>query len=153
MNAILKLKNLDLDRIEGFDKEILFEKELEKDKNPMFESTKDLKMYDRSIGEKDKINKLENLTKMDNANCKVLDEFDQKEKKAAQLEVDLPGAKTLVIVSKNQSHVIPILNISTKPQLLNLIVNEVLDTYYDINETVGEPFNDAVFGFNKKQKK
>ncbi|KAF0559040.1 hypothetical protein F8M41_007014 [Gigaspora margarita] len=72
-------------------------------------------------------------------------------KKTVYLEVDPPGAGTSVIVPKDQSCIISNLNIPIKPWLLRLTVTEVPDAYYDINETVGKPFNDIIFGFNKKQ--
>ncbi|CAG8770272.1 889_t:CDS:2, partial [Gigaspora margarita] len=35
---------------------------------------------------------------------------------------------------------------------IRLTVTEVLDAYYDLDETVEEPFDNAVFGFNEEQK-
>ncbi|CAG8752924.1 7383_t:CDS:2, partial [Gigaspora margarita] len=44
MNTILELERLVLNRTKDFNSKILVEKGLEKDKNPIFESTKDLEI-------------------------------------------------------------------------------------------------------------
>ncbi|CAG8817958.1 29779_t:CDS:2, partial [Gigaspora margarita] len=104
MNAALELEGLVLNEIKGFDSEILVKEGLEKDKNPMFESTEDLErshgyemdeldsleLYfqdrtevgkDNFIREKDKTYRLESITETDHASCEVLEEFNQKKKK------------------------------------------------------------------------
>ncbi|KAF0520227.1 hypothetical protein F8M41_016451 [Gigaspora margarita] len=72
-------------------------------------------------------------------------------KVAIYFEVDLPGARTPVVISKDQSYVISILNIPMKSQPSILTAIEVPDAYYDFDKTVEKPFYNTIFGFNKKQ--
>ncbi|CAG8832682.1 7759_t:CDS:10, partial [Gigaspora margarita] len=128
---------------------------LKKDKNPMFKFGEDLERShsyemdeidnnlgwyywnrtevkkDRCIIEKDKLDGLENLTETDPANYEVLEEFNQKKEK----KIETIPTDPRKIADKEEAAYFDLL---------------VLDTYYDLNEIIEEPFDNAKFGFNEE---
>ncbi|CAG8843041.1 28722_t:CDS:2, partial [Gigaspora margarita] len=59
--------------------------------------------------------------------------------------------KNPVVASKDQSHIILILNITKKHLLSKPTATKVLDAYYNLNKSVKELLDNTRFGSNKKQ--
>ncbi|CAG8518997.1 32773_t:CDS:2, partial [Gigaspora margarita] len=126
-NTILEPEDLSVNLIKDFLEEILAEVE---DKDSIFEFYQTDKMDSYVDFGKDKSTKKKRTAETEVVSGGVIDEFGPKkeektqEEEAAHLDVDLPG----------------------------LTVTEVLDAYYDLDETVEETYNDAEFDSNEVQK-
>ncbi|CAG8769083.1 6686_t:CDS:2, partial [Gigaspora margarita] len=83
------------------------------------------------------------LEKEKNPTFKTYQKFTEPKEKATDLYVDMPGTETSIVAPKDQSHVISILNVIKKHLPSKPTTIKVLDTYYDLDKPVGEPFDDT----------
>ncbi|KAF0457807.1 hypothetical protein F8M41_001149 [Gigaspora margarita] len=162
MNTTLELEGLVLDEIKGFNSEILVKEELEKGKGPTFGSYPGSTEMDHGC-KTDELGNLELERKIVMGGNFMPTSWKSGTDRWNRREIKLEEVESKVLPVKSDDKIkefekIKVSKVDDKSDKkvplerdIRLTVTEVLDAYYDLDETVEEHFNDAVFGFNEEQ--